>query len=254
MPAVFQEAVLDIDLDIANRALEKAGQEALTDADIENGSVKWRLVKSFYLATFLETMAKTPWTSQKRRAEMEAYEGDNLSAYAYCHKLPLDCAKPLEITDNSEFIVEGRKLYSDIESPVLVYVSNGFTGKFLYELADPQPTEDDFDAESYYTESEDGDYSPADVFEAGAVYYVIKTEDYPKYEEPELDPLLSEFIETRLAAKLVLKLTGDQQLYNTLYSESLLKEDSATKASHTQSRSRKNGNSWWAEDLGLTEA
>ena len=50
---------MNINKDIVNRALEAAGQERLTDEDIEKNSARWRLIKDNYLSVILTTLAKT---------------------------------------------------------------------------------------------------------------------------------------------------------------------------------------------------
>ena len=204
---------MTINREIVNRALEKAGQEAITDKQIEDNSTVYRLIKSFYLSTILETLSTTEWTSRKKRKKLELAEEVNNTPYFYCYKLPIDISKAIEITDNAEYIIEKNFLYTNIENPILVYISN--------EKRDAEPTEEEL------------------------------TEDYPDYNDIDFDPLLSQYIETRLASKIVLKLTDNLNLYQLLYNEALLLEKKAEDASKEQARSKENGNKWWDEILGL---
>lgn len=223
---------MNINLGIANRALEKAGQEALTSQDIEKDSSVWRLIKSFYLSTLLETLANTPWTSQKKRKVLNYSEQDNYSEYDYVYDLPIDCAKPEEIQNNDVFIVEGDLLYTNTENAVLLYISNG-----KKEIEEEKPEEDStYDMTETLPEEEPEQ---------------IKEDDYPEYEELKLDPLLSEYVETRLASKIALKLTDDRQLYQLLFNESSLIEQKAIKMTLEHAHSKQNGNKWWDEQLGL---
>lgn len=242
---------MNIDMGIANRAFMKAGEEPLTDNDITTNSTRWRTVKELYHVTILETLSNTEWTSQKTRAKLEEVEGDNFTDYGYKYILPANCAKPVALTDNGVFIVEGRYLYTDSGDAALMYISDGYTGEKKYALADPQPTSETFSAGTYYILSEEETYIRATEYDLDKQYYIEVEEDYPEYEEPVKDPLLFEYLETRLAAKLALKITGNLQLYTTLYRESQLMENRAIKSTVSQSKNRDKGHEYWGEILGL---
>lgn len=249
---------MNINRDIANRALEKAGEEPLNDNDFENNSVRWRTIKNNYLPTLLETLANTAWTSQKKRAKLELIteeEAANYTEYSYAYILPEDCAKPEELTDESEFIVEGTTLYTNAENAVLMYITNGYRGKPAMKQAEPQPTEENFSEADYFVyDEENKTYSKAETFEEDTTYFIEDTEeDYPLYEELKLDPLLSEYLETRLAAKLVLKITGKSDLYQLLYSESHLMESRAIKVTVSHSRNKDKGHRYWGDILGMSK-
>lgn len=260
---------MNIDIDIVNRALEKAGQEKLKTTPATNDASRYELVKSFYLQTILETLANAEWTSQKTRARLEVFTKTatltqntsaaslsgysyiydlpadfssvvqlnsgssykivdneylycndatasleyiaNMSDYEYRYKLPEDCAKPVELADKSEYIVEGRYLYTNSEKAILVYVSNGYSSTVV--------SEDD---------------------------------DYPYYNELAADPLLFSCIESRLAAKLAMKITGNQTLFTMLYSEASAIERSAIMESGAHSANKQNGDKYWGDILGLS--
>lgn len=243
---------MNINREIANRALEKAGQEPLNNEDIEKNTSRWRLIKSFYLATILETLSHTSWTCLKKRAYLNEYEGENLSGYAYAYRLPLDCAKPDSLLDNQEFITEGNILYTDVEGACLLYITNGYQ-KERYELPEEQPTSENFDENTYYyLDDETNTYSMATQYEENTEYYIFSTDDYPAYDELEFDPLLSQYIETRLASKIVLKITGNDKLYQLLYSEALQLENKAIGNTNAHNRNRINGNPYWGDQVGLT--
>lgn len=245
---------MNIDFNIANRAFMKAGEEPLTDTDIQTGSTRYRTLKELYLTTILETLSNTEWTSQKTRKKLELApeEAKNYTNYGLMYKLPLDCAKPVALQDDGEFIVEGRWLYTDSGDAVLLYVTNGFTGEHEYVKAEPQPSGETFSESEYYYIDEDNIIHRAEEYEMGIVYLVEKPEDYPGYKELVEDPLLFEYIATRLAAKFVLKFTGNLQLYSALYSESYAMENRAIKSTVAHSKSRDEGHKYWGEILGLS--
>lgn len=240
---------MNINREIVNRALGKAGQEPLVEDDITRNTARWRTIKGFYLATILETLSHASWTSQKKRAHLNYKDGENLTDFSYAYRLPVDCAKPEEINGSKEFITEGNFLYSNEKDAVLLYISDGYVGN-RYQVADPQPTNDTFSEGEYFTLS-DETYTQADSFQAETTYYVLSTDDYPEYDELNLDPMLSQYIETRLASKIVLKITGDNNLYQLLYNEALILEQKAINTTFTHSRSKAQGNKFWAEQLGL---
>ena len=242
---------MNIDRDLVNRALYKAGQEPLVDDDITKNNAKWRVIKGFYLYTILETLSTTSWTSQKKRAKLEYSERENLSGYLYAYKLPLDCAKPDELLDNGEYIVEGNQLYTDTADATLEYISNGYNRE-RYEEADPQPTSETFsEATYYYYDETDAKYKTATTYDENTTYYIFSTDDYPNYDELNLDPMLSQFIETKLASKIVLKITGKSDLYQLLYNEAMIMEQKAISTSLSHAHSKYQGNKYWAEQLGI---
>ena len=299
---------MNIDLHIVTRALQKAGQEPLTQEDIDKNSTRWRTIKAFYLATILETLSRTSWTSQKVRSRLESknkkksgfdfsyelpldfkkalyldsaepygiidgilytddrepeliYEDinevqhneelrridDNYTQFAYCYALPDDCAKPEELLNNEEFIVEGNLLYTNAENAVLMYISNRNIKQHVnVEQNGDVYLEIDEECNLWWVGEDPSPYE----LEGDKLYYEAK-DFYKDYGELNFDPLLQRFLETRLAADIALKITGDRGIYESLYNESLLIENEAENGTKAQSRSRKNGNDWWTDKIGL---
>ena len=61
-----------IDRDLVARAFAKAGEEPINEEEWNDAtSNRVRLVKKFYLATLLESLASYDWTSQKKRARLD---------------------------------------------------------------------------------------------------------------------------------------------------------------------------------------
>lgn len=205
---------MNLNFDVVNRAFTRIGEEPITEKDKEDKNLKWNLAKNFYLVTILEALSTTPWTSSQKHAVLELSEEENYTKYQYSYKLPLDCAKPLELQDNSYYQVIGNNLYADIPDAVLRYVSN-----FKKEIKENNPAEE------------------------------IIEEDYPEYNEIIGDVKFWEYIELRMASKLALKLSGDMNLYNVLYAEARLIETEAITASKSNAYAKKNGNNWWLNDV-----
>ncbi len=197
---------MNIDWDLANRALQRIGQARLPTNDTTSRSAL--LLRDFYLPTILEALAEVPWTSAKRRvALVEDILSENLTEYACMYPLPVDCARPLELwLQNPYFIIEGDILYTDIPGAILLYITNG-------RIADPANYHD--------------------------------TEDFPEYETLPLEVKFWEYVEANLAGKLSLSLTGKDDLYQVLRNEALLIGQLASQASRSASAAKKNGSPLW---------
>lgn len=248
---------MNIDRQLVARAFVKAGEEPITDDEWTEGtSNRVRVVQEFYLATILDALSSYNWTSQKKRArltpitpDMDEDAEENMTGYAFMFLLPADCAKVVAINDGDPYIVEGGYIFCDMEEPVLLYIRNYFTGKYVYEqVANPVET----DLDKYYTKDSEGNYEKATVWSALTTYYIRIEEDYNFYSQPEFDPELSSYIECKLAASIALKLTAGTDKYQMLYNEARLIADGAMKRSAEQARNRAKGNKWWTDQLGLT--
>lgn len=202
------------DTDLISRALIDAGQEPLTDNDSKNKTVRWRTIELYYLPTVLETIADAEWTCLKKRIALSITDKDNLTKYAYAYDLPVDCARAVEIKDNDEYIVEGNILFTDTGSAELLYISNG-------KVSEANKLIDD---------------------------------DYPYYNPPDFEPKLQQCIETMLAAKFSLKITGDKQLYATLVTIARGIKEDAMKATRSRGVSKQKGSVWWADRMGISGA
>jgi hypothetical protein len=198
---------MNIDLNVANRALSRTGQQAIPATDTSSKS--YLMIKKHYLSTVLEALAEYAWTSAKKRATLTAATGENLTEWQFSFVAPIDCAQPLQLQDNEYFVLEGSILYTDAPSAHLLYITNGRV----------------------------------------PVASNITTDIYPEYSLPELEPKFWEYIETRLAAKLALELSGKNELYQLLYNDAALIGQSASRASATSSAAKKNGSAWWLDQV-----
>lgn len=249
-----------INRELVNRALLKAGQTVLTEADIENNSEAWKTVKEFYLSTMLETLTRTPWTSAKTRARLELTEGaDNLSVYANMYTLPVDCARALKLNSGEPFIVEDKYLYTNDENPILLYITNGKIDGTVEVPAEPpatnEPSNNNGPDEIEDTTVPEGEPSEEENNEQTEEPSEENTdpeepeEDIPGYRTLEYDPNFWEYVETRIASKMVLKITGDMQLYSLLFSEASVIEQTAAKASKAAGKSKPAGQNYWTDEI-----
>ena len=246
---------MNIDRELCARALAKAGEEPVTTEEWEEGtSNRVRVIKEFYLATLLEALASYDWTSQKKRARLEALDPEseegleNLTSYPYMYALPEDCAKVVKLANDEPYVIEGEYLYTDTADAVLLYIRNYFTGTYVYELVENPDIEN---ITQYYVLDENGDYGKAESYIMGTDYYSIVEEDYNFYGEPNLDPTLSAYFECKLAASIALKLTGGADKYQLLYNEAELIANKAQKKSSEQAKNKTKGNAWWTDQLGM---
>lgn len=244
---------MNIDKELVARAMDKAGEEPITQTEWEEGtSTRVRLVKDIYLSSILEALAGTDWTCQKVRARLELSEEENLTSYRYCYTLPKDCAKPCSLSGDDVYLVEGNKLYTDTQNAVLVYITNNYTGKFMFNPAKPQPANDiDIqNGEFYIFDPASDDYIKATAW-SDQVFYTRDQQDYEGYTDFNFDPLLTEYIECLIAQKIVMKITGDVNKYQLLYNEARLMENRAVKASVAHGHNKDKGNPYWGDVLGL---
>ena len=242
---------MDIDRKLVSRALVKIGEEPLVQADIDNNSAKWRYVKELYLPTIRESLSATEWTSQIRRKALERAVDMGTPDSYYAFILPEDCCKPLSLASRQDWDVEGRTLYTDDGEAELVYVSDSYSGNVRYTPADPQPTSETFAGGEYYVQDAEGNFERADEYVDETEFYVILQEDLPGYDGLIPDPLFEEYIATRLAAELALKMSGEVQLYQLLYSEAAIMERRAAQLSIAHAHNKDKGNPYWGDVLGL---
>lgn len=135
---------MNIDRQLANRALSAVGEPQLHETDTTSKS--FLLVKKFYLPTMLESLEMVPWTSGKKRKKLEKDLSENYTDYSGAFKLPIDCGKIIELKDKSYYIVEGKTLYTDSSDAVLLYITNG---KLPKEKEKPYDDFPDYDPPEY---------------------------------------------------------------------------------------------------------
>ena len=231
---------MNYDMDLMNRALMRAGQETLTDEDKEKETVKYRTVTAFYNTTLQLLLCESDWTSLKTRKQLTEETENKGGKYAYAYKLPVDCARPIEVDSNEPYVVEGTIIYTDVENPTLLYVTN-----HKREEVEALPETDEgqvlYGGKLYSWDSETESYTEDET-----------QEDINEYESFTLSEELRECLEYHLASEIALKITGDANLYNLLMQIALEIEGRSRKTSRAQGMSRQKGHTWWSEKLGLT--
>lgn len=243
---------MNIDRSLVARAFAKAGEEPITETEWnDNESNRVRVVKEFYLAVILDALASYDWTSQKKRAQLELVDPEweeNLTTWTFMYMLPADCAKCVSVNDGQDYVVEGAYIYSNEENATLLYITNHFTGKYVFKEVE-NPVADDIT--SYYVLNTDGGYEKAETFSDEETYYIIDQQDYNFYGDIKFDAPLESFIESKLAANIALKLTGDKEKYQMLFNEASIVGNNAQKKSAEMARNRSKGNPTWISQLGL---
>jgi hypothetical protein len=201
---------VNIDEDMANRILLNIGEEILSPLDKQNNTLKWRVLKQYYLSSFLAELAANPWVGALTRKllekELPVYQ--NYSPYRFVYKLPIDCARPLEIQGNAFFVIEDRRLLADRDNAALLYVANG-------RRAVPGPA----------------------------------SEDYPDYDDLSIDPLFYDYLEKLIASKMAIKISSSPQTHQQLFAEAALAKREALNTIRAFSGSRRSGERRWDEYL-----
>jgi hypothetical protein len=203
---------MNIDQDVANRALMDIGEEILSPGEITQENLKWRVIKEYYLSTIITALSAIPWTRGKIRKQLTMMPADtpNYSPYQYIYELPIDCVMPLEIQGNYFFVIEENHLLTDRANAALLYITNG-------RLAEPT----------------------ADTTE----------DDYPDYSDIQMEPLFWEYIEKMLASKIAVKITGNPEISQAMFAMASLLRQEAMEQIRATSGSRYNGERRWDEAL-----
>lgn len=234
------------DNSVISRALLLAGQEPLTDEDRERNTARYRAITDFYLPAVLSVMSAADWTELRRRAALVRLDGVPGMPHAFRYALPDDCARAVELAGGGEYEVEGHALYTDDEAAVLVYVSNGRRASTDFRFGEKYG-----DA---YVEGRHYDLEVRDWRATGAreIRWTDSDDDYPEYVQAEWSPELTDCITATLAAQVVLKITGDKQLYAMLTQMAAAAMDAGGKVSRAKGASRTAGQQFWGDSLGVS--
>lgn len=168
-------------------------------------------VSGFTLVAGTASDGVTPYT----------YNPVNYTDYKYCYAVPYDCARIIGLQDNSEWVAEGGRIYTDMADSVLLYIANG-------RLSDDAIT----------------------AKETAITAGTASAEDYPEYGSIDMEDIFWQYIELYLASKIAFKLTGKSDVYKTLYAEAARKKDDAVAASRSSGFSRSSGDAFWTEEMG----
>lgn len=106
-------------------ALRFIGAEPLIS--LEDNSKQAKLCKLFYEFDRDVLLSEEVWSFAVTRQALSQLSETNDTNYLYMYQLPVDpyCLVPLEIKDypNQPFIIEGRVLYTDLDSVTLRYTA-----------------------------------------------------------------------------------------------------------------------------------
>jgi hypothetical protein len=200
---------VNINEDLANRIFLNIGEEILSEGDRSQETLKWRVLKQYYLSTLLAELAANPWVGARVRRPLvkEAASYVNYSPYKFIYKLPIDCARPLEIQGNFFYVIEDNRLLTDRDNAALLYITNG-------RRAAP-----------------------------------IAGDDYPNYDNLEIDPLFYDYLEKLIASKIAMKVANNPAIHQQLFAEAVLAKREAIDTIRALSNSRQNGERRWDDYL-----
>lgn len=231
------------DMSIISRALAAAGQEPLTAENVRNDDAIWRAIKTVYLPVLLSVISSAEWTELKRRKALVQVDGAENTARRYAYALPDDCARAIELSGSEEYEIEGRTLYCDTEGAVLLYVTDG--KRRLWWKKREEVSGEAFHRGMHYTLLQGGTSGIR-------VRWQEDGDDYPEYDLPAFSPELSECFAMSLAAELVLKITGDKQLYGMFVQLADAARRNAAKTSRAKTANRTQGTAFWGDRLGIS--
>ena len=258
---------MNMDKEIVNRALYNVGEYLLANEDIEKENSKYLLCKEYYLSAFLEALSEVEWTGGRKREKLVPTGRPIIknNKYLFAFDVPFDCAKPIELQNNENFMVEGRLIITDEERPELLYVSNG---KILREAASVQAGRPGGLHEmEYLTAGKIGSHEGV-ILWSGRPESLPKSpdglpleipvelpedpepdEDYPDYIALEYEPKFYEYVEKSLAAKFAMKLSSQPGLHIQLLQEALLIKQEAVKASKSSKAAKIKETPLWTEEI-----
>jgi hypothetical protein len=246
-----------IDFSLTNRALARIAVDPLTWSDRNGDTLRWRILRDYYLQTFLEALSEVDWTGGRKRKKLRLTGlPHERTGHSFVYDLPADCARPLELQDNAYFAIEDRFLCADQDRAELLYITNG-------KILPPAPL---------VSAGRPGNVPEAEYLSAGRPGEVLENtlragrpanvpaappevppsdEDYPDYRPPRYEPKFYEYLEHALAAKLCMLLTKDMKLHNQLLQEAMMVRQEAVTASMSTSAAKLKPQKWWKEELGL---
>jgi hypothetical protein len=244
---------VNINQTLVNRALAAIGQDPLVFSDSQGQTLRYRIIKDYYLQTFLEALSEVPWTGGRKRSRlMKTGIPHLLTGYRFVYDMPFDCARPLELQDNEYFVVEDRFICTGADNAELLYVTNGKILRPVALVSAGRPG-DVHDMKYLSAGRPDTDHDvtiragrPVDIQDA-LPEDPEPVEDYPDYRPPEYEPKFYEYAEKTLAAKFATHLAKSPELHAQLLQEAMLIRQDAVTASMGASAAKRKPQRWWKE-------
>lgn len=110
-------------LEIANRALLKLKDTAISS--FTDSGVKPKNLRENFKIIADHVLLERDWSfAHVRESLTEDEVSDNLTDYAHMYDLPSDMLMPLKLSSGEQFIIEGQKLYTNDDDPVLHYTQS----------------------------------------------------------------------------------------------------------------------------------
>jgi hypothetical protein len=248
---------VNINQALVNRTLTGIGEDPLVFSDSRGQTLRYRIIKEYYLQTFLEALSEVDWTGGKKRSRL-ARTGipHQRTEYRFVYDMPFDCARPVELQDNGYFEVEDRFICTDVERAELLYITNGKILRPVARISAGRPGEiHDMEYLSAGRPDTVHDVTlragrPRDIGDTLPEDPVL-SDDYPDYRPPEYEPKFYEYVEKTLAARFAVKLSDRPELHTRLLQEALLIRQEAVTASMGAAAAKRKPQKWWKEELGL---
>jgi hypothetical protein len=249
---------MNIDWNLANRAMLLAGQHEFTEEDRTEKNAAFVLVKQFYLSTVLEALSEVEWAGGRKRGYLmrTGIPHKINDRFRFAYDTPFDCAKPLELEKNEYFLVEGRFIYTDQEHALLLYISNGKALRPAPLISSGKPG--DIMGMEYLSAGRPPDRAEFTTIHSGHpedIQDLIpgeeENEDYPDYQMPVYEHKFYQYAENMLAAKCAMHLSNQPELHTRLLQQAVMIKAEAVEASLSSRAAGQNPRRWWLEELGV---
>jgi hypothetical protein len=107
-------------LELINIALTRMNESTLTA--VSQDTYIAALCRLMIKPVADEVTLEEDWQFARKRAALVLDEvSDNETDYQYIYDLPTDCLFPRELRSGNQYIIEDGKLYTDDDTPVLIY-------------------------------------------------------------------------------------------------------------------------------------
>ena len=117
---------------IANMALAKVGDEAGQITSFTQSKKEANLVNKFYEPSLREVLRMHTWNCAKTRIQLAQSATDPAFGWDNSFPLPADCVRPLAffsssssqraVRESTEYVIEGRNVYTNADTAYLLYI------------------------------------------------------------------------------------------------------------------------------------
>lgn len=107
---------------ICNTALAQLGANLINS--FTEGTVEATLCNTFWEQTRLTNLVKHPWNFAIERVELAQNATPPTFHYSYSYNLPTPCLRVLQVYENDDYKIEGRKILTNRKNCYLKYIKD----------------------------------------------------------------------------------------------------------------------------------